>query len=311
MDRRTFLSASGKLVAGAAIGSIIPGCDDPRRLYNCVKQDQETGVLTGKYCFPLVNGKTWSNFQDTNLNNARDPSVIKDGQTYKMWYTLSSDTTLFQYATSSNGINWSTQTTNITTSKVGAPFDSGSVMHPTVIKVGGTYKMWYQGGVPATPESYLLYCSSTDGINWSNFQVVVDGNASSVSQDVNAGQSRCEGPCVIKDSESYKMWYNGFNGAWSLLYCDSQDGINWSNYQVCNESLGGPFVINDNSTYKLWGHTSDLLYCESGDGVQLSNPSLGISFGHNASVINDLGVGKMWYVSNSTTPFIITYAESR
>lgn len=123
------------------------------------------------------NGLTWTKYDntipsasDTTSTNGRiplgsagtadaihayEPTVIKDGSTYKMWYNAHRGTVQIVYATSPDGLTW-TKYNNLvepisdTTGTMGRiPTGSlGDVTHvysPYVIKVGNVYKMWYSG----------------------------------------------------------------------------------------------------------------------------------------------------------------------
>ncbi|MBI2437348.1 MAG: hypothetical protein HYV36_00835 [Lentisphaerae bacterium] len=84
--------------------------------------------------------------------------MIKDGATYKMWYTGSDGTNArIYYATSSDGLTWTKYNNAIPTNSNTNSTDGriplgtagkGDVSHagyPSVIKVGYTYYMWYSG----------------------------------------------------------------------------------------------------------------------------------------------------------------------
>ena len=77
------------------------------------------------------------------------PNVIKDGSTYKMWYTGKSSAGPYQigYATSSDGIAWTKHGANpIITPADAGTWDGLPVQHVgdcAVIKNGSNYEMWY------------------------------------------------------------------------------------------------------------------------------------------------------------------------
>ncbi|MBU1078261.1 MAG: hypothetical protein KKH98_13265, partial [Spirochaetes bacterium] len=107
-----------------------------------------------------INWTIYSNTSNTNgsiidvgkpsfaSNNVYDPCVIKDGTSYKMWFTGSKDGERIGYATSSDGINWSIHSNsgnpNGSFLDRGYPsFLSANVGAPTVIRDGAQYKIWY------------------------------------------------------------------------------------------------------------------------------------------------------------------------
>ena len=244
------------------------------------------------YC-TSTDGLNWSNFQmvmDINTEGTYDtqrvyrPCVIKENDTsYKMWYT-GQDGSHFRilYATSTDGINWSNHQLVVDIGSEGT-YDTTDTTDSYVIKESDiSYKMWYVGWKAG--HRRIIYCTSTDGINWSNFQMVIDKGSEGTYDTVNASAPR-----VIKESDtSYKMWYTGWNTSTHtrIIYCDSTDGINWSNFQmVLNYNSEGTydtkhsrysFVIKESDNlYKMWydGWTegSDtskvrILYTTSEDG---------------------------------------------
>jgi hypothetical protein len=84
---------------------------------------------------------TIGEFDDTSLDN---PSVIKDGSTYKMWYNGKGINWIIGYATSLDGIFWAKQGMVLDVGAGGA-WDDGTVIAPYTIKDGSTYKIWYSG----------------------------------------------------------------------------------------------------------------------------------------------------------------------
>gem|GEM_PF-1313359 len=153
------------------------------------------------------------------------PWVIKDGSTYKMWYTAGDGSRdCIGYATSPDGINWT---------RVDGPGYKGSVIdgiqgtcdystvsQPCVIKDGETYKMWYTayGGRRSSVNYNVAYATSPDGINW----VPVDGKQIGGSCFPTYGETFQDNqiyrPSVMKDGDTYKMWYEVNLGREYIFY---------------------------------------------------------------------------------------------
>ena len=105
--------------------------------------------------------------------SAADPSVLKDGSTWKMWYTGDdSSKKRIAYATSADGVTWTKG------GKVLSPDDPGAsaniafgAFSPTVWKTAGGFSMLLAGrkivggGVFATK---ILQSTSADGITWTS-----------------------------------------------------------------------------------------------------------------------------------------------
>jgi predicted GH43/DUF377 family glycosyl hydrolase len=124
-----------------------------------------------------------------------------------MWYGGfdASGVSRIGLATSSNGVSWTKGGSNPILDVGSGPgaFDLVGCMAPCVISDGGTYRMWYLGVGYTTR---IGYADSTDGINWTKFWGnPVVGIGSWGTWD----SSALFGPSVIKDGETFKMWYGG------------------------------------------------------------------------------------------------------
>ena len=218
-------------------------------------------------------------------NDVHNPSVIKEGDTYKMWYSGYDGKNRVGYATSTDGINWVRSDSPVV--DVGPPgsWDEDDILAPTVIKDGSLYKMWYQGHSENGSADYdfnnagIGYATSTDGINWTKYSGNPVLNYGSAGEWDSYGVG---GPTVIKDSNGiYHMWYFGSNGDghYKIGYATSTDGISWTKHGI----------VIDNTL--------------SADADRAYNPSVFLE--------ND-GTLKMWYTGyNKTTDELkILYATS-
>jgi hypothetical protein len=212
------------------------------------------------------------------------PVVVKDSDTYKMWYMgkNSSGTWQIGYATSENGTGWTKDGANPVLQPRAGKWDSAHVQAPWVIMEGSAdYKMWYTGTDNADDEvnNQIGYATSENGINWNGRRdsSVLKGEANDWDAD------GVYAATVIIDNdaptdERYKMWYAGFNRTaetGGIGYATSQDGIIWDKYNDPDTgdapyaasdpviSLGpsgswdgdficSPTVIKEESIYRMW-----------------------------------------------------------
>lgn len=254
------------------------------------------------------------------------PGVIKDGDTYKMWYTGWGSNYRIIYCTSTDGINWSNYQMVVDIGEEGT-YDTGHVQKASVIKDGDTYKMWYSGQDSGSTFR-ILYCTSTNGIEWTNYQMVVD-----IGDEGTYDTSHAQTPTVIKDGSTYKMWYSGSNlSNYRIIYCTSNDGITWSNHQmVLDKASEGtydikhsfqPSVVKDGSIYKMWYSGNNytnyrIIYCKSSDGITWTDFELSVDLGdegtydtnnvYMSTVIKDGASYKMWYSAYNGSNFRIMY----
>lgn len=262
----------------------------------------------------------------TDLETGRINScVIKDGSTYKSWYTYNND---IWYSTSTDGVSWTGAQEVVSVGDEGT-YDTSNLDGPTVIKDGPTdYKMWYSG----KDGTYwrVLYATSTDGISWTGNTMVVDRGA--------GGESDADyiySPTVINDGGTYKMWYGGTSVNWQIHYATSTNGSTWTKYnggdtpvigigESGSSSVNGsynPCVIKDGSVYKIWynGYDSSnnnrIHYSSSVDGINWNKSSLYLPLGldgesddigtSSPTVIKDDATYKMWYSGADGTNNII------
>ena len=162
------------------------------------------------------------------------------------------------------------------------PYSFGAT-DPTVIvdKRGGQessrYKIWFEGRSGSSGQtSTIMYGTSADRVTWSSF-------APCQGLQVNITQVRIADPCVTLDGNTYKMWFEavsntsgGQDGAQSIGYAESADGINWTvkgpdgsqgttaqpvlspagGAQFDSYGVGSPSVVHDlqdaAAPWKLW-----------------------------------------------------------
>jgi len=200
--------------------------------------------------------------------------LLKVNNLYQMWF-LGHNGSRFNilYCESIDLITWSAPVLCFLGTHT---YDTSNMDKGCVIYEEGIYKMWY-GGNNGTWR--IMYCTSTDGVIWSNFQMVVDKGLCLNSYSQN-GAFLC---FVLKVGNVYKMWYAGMLSVTNIIYCESTDGITWSGHQMvlaCNRLPGdvreirpSKVIFKDNK-YIMWlevySNTDSKWYlycCESINGI--------------------------------------------
>jgi hypothetical protein len=175
------------------------------------------------------------------------PSVIKDGDTLRMWYA-GSDALLglgavkIGYAWSLNGINWYRSSKNPVFA-ADLFWEAGNVVCPAVIKDGNIFKMWY--GAAGVPPRLVGYATSTDGVNWRKHSepVLQLGTFDDWDESI-------IGPGTVKKENTvYKMWYWGGQQIWPFSVIQigvaiSNDGISWVKHDDV-ATTAAPFSRSD------------------------------------------------------------------
>ena len=158
------------------------------------------------------NGINWTKYADNpvlsrgasgewDARYVNNPTVIKDGAIYKMWYAGNAGSgESIGYATSTDGIQW--------TKYAGNPVLE-HVNRPKVFKDGSVYRMYYRGDFEIHGKYRACSATSIDGINWvkSNDNPILELGADGTWDDYGTDH-----PIVIKDETTYKMWYAGYDG---------------------------------------------------------------------------------------------------
>ena len=244
---------------------------------------QEATVLDG------IGGGDWDD------DSAGSPCVIKDGDTYKMWYTggttdgsLSGTVPAIGYAYSDNGTDWTKHDGAVLDGIGGGNWDDDSVGSPCVIydSDADKYKMWYTGGTTGgtleTTELAIGYAESDDGITWTKHDGAVLEKSGGAWDSSGIGIA-----CVVKVSLVYHMWYTGATGysldnVGAIGYAYSTNGTDWypdstpvlqksSTWQ--SNGVDAPWVIRSDSNYYMWytGIDSD------------SDPTIGYAYPYEKS----------------------------
>jgi len=164
-------------------------------------------------------------------------NVIKDGSTYKMYYTGDDGTDRHIFmATSADGLTWTkydnalpADSDNISTNGRIPTGSSGTgddkyVMPGTVIKEGGYYRLWYSGYDGALWRGY--YAISSDGLTWKkvNNTIPADSNTIAYNGQIPQGITGSGDddhillPRVLYENGIYKAWYGGEDGSAYRIY---------------------------------------------------------------------------------------------
>jgi predicted GH43/DUF377 family glycosyl hydrolase len=94
----------------------------------------------------------------------------------------------------------------------------GTCFDVSAIRDGDTYKMY----VSWRPKKSIALTTSSDGVHWSEPQIVLGPTRTGWEDDINR-------PGVIKQDGTYRMWYTGqFDGHSEIGYATSKDGVTWS-----------------------------------------------------------------------------------
>lgn len=165
------------------------------------------------------------------------PHVLKDGDTYKMWYVGANyfgthgGSNSIGYATSSDGVNWTKHPNPVM--KPSPPIGGWEWFNfPFVLDEGDTLKMWYVHSKTDPTIEEIYYAYSLDGINWVKYPEAVIQRPTP--------NKWLASPFVRKVEGKYVLWavggyYGDFNAETGVAVSDN--GINWRRDHLYNPVL--------------------------------------------------------------------------
>ncbi|HKI16505.1 MAG TPA: hypothetical protein VKA15_01425 [Isosphaeraceae bacterium] len=192
---------------------------------------------------------------DRQANHVNDPSVVRVGDMYFMFYTRAARGIFDEIAlaTSKDGIRWERKGVMLHRGSPGE-WDSLLVGRPSVIHEGGQFKMWYDGRKDLQPGAlaedaptssgshrFVGYATSKDGTVWTKY-----GRNPVFAHD--AG-----GVDVKRLPQGYVMLYESHEGTNVAV---SVDGITWRDRGLWIPRSGGEIDRH--------GHVTPMLLIEQG-----------------------------------------------
>jgi len=233
------------------------------------------------------------NRQNTNYDvfGVSQPFVIKENNTYKMWYNgLSSRGVAYVfYATSINGIIWNKRENPVLYPGNEGDWDSGRAGPGPVIKIDNIYYMYYHSWQHYWEIGGIGLATSTDGINWTKYpQPILTGGD---------WDFHLMATSVVRKNDLYYMYYSG-GSEYRIGLATSTDGISWTKSALNpiivptltweQNSTGYPSVILENGLFKmiyvsLSSDNSFFGWATSTNGVDWGKQSLPIFSSSNVS----------------------------
>jgi len=134
------------------------------------------------------------------------PYVLLIGNVYNMWFrcTAANNYTIW-HCLSNDGINWYDFSMSIQLNDMGT-YDSDKISEPHVLYEDGYFEIFYTG-TDSNDVNRIIHAISTDGINWSDHQMVIDIGIQGTYDSV--GTTSC---FAIKKQDMYRIWYTVSDG---------------------------------------------------------------------------------------------------
>lgn len=111
-------------------------------------------------------GVTWAKPSKPLLEDVYAPTILKEGDQYRMWFTdVGSQTWFMRTATSQDGLAWELDPNPALT--LTQKWETSRLFYPCVLKADGVYLMWYGSYWSAQPNKTAIgIAASLDGITW-------------------------------------------------------------------------------------------------------------------------------------------------
>lgn len=220
-------------------------------------------------------------------DNVYAPEVRHDGQFYSMWYGAQGgdghDRIFF--ASSTDGYTWQKWPSGASPAPVLDVGGSNHVNDPSLVYDGATYRMYYTDADVGINDRVWL-ATGASPTAFAKVKRVIDVGAAGSWEAVRVGR-----PSVVFEKGTYRMWYDGFDGAGRHVgYAESTDGETFVKYS------GNPVFRNAGAVdVKKVGGVYVMLR-ESGDGTYFATSvdglcwvDRGLLFGKSGSAYDAYG----------------------
>lgn len=214
-----------------------------------------------------------------DASEVRDPFVLFEDGTFKMWYTgMNGGVSSICYATSATGTSWAKYASNPVITRPSSGWGSSTIGDPCVLKVDTTYYMYLSGAATAN-EELVGFATSSDGISWtlSSSNPIIQKAPSG-----EFGRQEIKDVAVVRDGATFCMYFSGRNtagekykigGAWS------SNGVKWARSPKIELDLSGSDWDSTQmeSPSAVWADDCLLLYYEGDAGGGTPNHQIGFA----------------------------------
>ncbi len=140
--------------------------DGNLRMWFAAADLTQPGALHTLHDTTSPDGIHWSPPSPAYLEKVYAPTIIKENDVYRMWYTdVSQEPWSIRYAQSEDGRNWNVSEKPVVV--IDQEWEAGRLFYPVVVKIDGLYVMWYGSYWSEVNLNTALGCAvSRDGIVW-------------------------------------------------------------------------------------------------------------------------------------------------
>jgi predicted GH43/DUF377 family glycosyl hydrolase len=242
-----------------------------------------------------ADGIHWTDPSPPLLDHVYCPSVLKEDQGYRLWFVdVSKRPWVIRHAASADGVKWTVDERPVL--QLSQPWEAEIVVYPCVLKVEGTYLMWYGSYYSAVRRqtTAIGFAASTDGLMWhkhpQNPVLRPDQKRPWESHYVTSG-------CVMRLGDgSFRYWYASRTKPPFVNLYFAINTARWDGPPAADKQAGGD------------GQPPNLLRLPPTKGdVGFLSPPGGTDGGHGRSVEvlevidEDDAILRAWYVPAATS----------
>jgi hypothetical protein len=189
-----------------------------------------------------------------------EPTVLRDGDGYRMFYSGGFWNCFMGEAKSRDGVHW--RKSHGPVLGHGAGGEAANACHSNVMVHDGTYYAYYSAADARHPAYELRYATSDDGIHWTARGTALDVTPAEFMNANTFVWSETAGP----GNEYWYMLYESmeFDGEWRIKLATGESPVAWHKIPMSFSDLsvgktpktyGGPWLVGDRyAGYTMYYH---------------------------------------------------------
>jgi predicted GH43/DUF377 family glycosyl hydrolase len=181
--------------------------------------------------------------------------------------------------------NWTRQATTAVLTPSPSGWDSYLLGSPSVIMVGSSYYMYYEGLNTTSDTHSIGLATSSDGLNWTKKPVPVL-QPTAAAWDM----TEVRYPAVVNNSGNFLMVYQGTGSGTALGLATSTDGVTWTKHSGAVVTTTGVHSAYVPGTLLYVGGQYVLFYTVDGYIGSMTSPD-GVTWTDNGAVFSPNGNG--------------------
>jgi hypothetical protein len=181
--------------------------------------------------FSKVSSKYYGTVINMNPKYSYAPTIMKDGNIYKMWFCGQGDSGYDEiyYSTSNDSFNWSAPRSVL---RASGGAEGVHACDPSIVKVNNIFYMYYTSEKPGTGGTggSIFLAVSSDGINWFKNPANTNPQPVLACLDPNPGDyyGRGQSSVIFKDGVFYHYFTDITHTTYGVYLATSRDAVHFT-----------------------------------------------------------------------------------